>query len=76
MTMEKPGGSAVDQHRRCWAGHGGKTSAGCLRVSGAELGYDTDLEFVFPEGLAVFAAGGDLAFHHGGISLQSWSSPL
>ena len=76
MTMEKPGGSTVDQHRRCWAGHGGKTPAGCLRVSGAELGYDTDLEFVFPEGLAVFAAGGDLAFHHGGISLQELVIPV
>ena len=76
MTMEKPGGSAIDQHRRCWAGYGGKTPTGCLRVSGAELGYDTALEFVFPEGLAVFAAGGDRAFHHGGISLQELVIPV
>src|SRR5690606_5942997 len=71
MLMDKPGGNTVDQHRRCWAGHGGQTPPGCRRVTGAELGYDTDLELIFPEGLAVFRAGGDLAFHHGGISLQA-----
>ena len=76
MMMDKPGGNTVDQHRRCWAGHGGQTPPGCLRVTGAELGYDSDLEFIFPEGLAVFRAGGDLAFHHGGISLQELVIPV
>lgn len=76
MMLDSPGGKVVDQHRRCWAGHGGKTPPGCLRVTGAELGYDSDLEFVFPEGLAVFRAGGDLAFHHGGISLQELVIPV
>ncbi len=76
MLMDKPGGKTVDQHRRCWAGHGGQVSSACLRVTGAELGYDTDLEFIFPRGLAVFRAGGDLAFHHGGISLQEIVVPV
>lgn len=76
MLMDKPGGNTVDQHRRCWAGYGGQTPPGCRRVTGAELGYDTDLEFIFPEGLAVFRAGGDLAFHHGGISLQELVIPV
>ena len=76
MQIENPGGRKVDLHRRCWAGHGGQTPPGCLRVSGAELGYDTDLEFIFPEGLGVFRAGGDLAFHHGGISLQELVVPV
>jgi hypothetical protein len=76
MMMDKPGGNTVDQHRRCWAGHGGQTPPGCLRVTGAELGYDSDLEFIFPEGLAVFRAAGDLAFHHGGISLQELVIPV
>lgn len=76
MLMDKPGGKTVDLHRRCWAGKGGQTPAGCLRVSGAELGYDTDLEFVFPSGLGVFRTGGDLAFHHGGISLQELVVPV
>jgi hypothetical protein len=74
--MDKPGGQTVDQHRRCWAGHGGQTPPACVRVSGSELGYETDLDFVFPKGLAVFKAGGDLAFHHGGISLQEMVVPV
>lgn len=76
MLMDKPGGDTVDQHRRCWAGRGGQTPAAATRVSGAELGYDTDLDFIFPKGLAVFRAGGDLAFHHGGPSLQEMIVPV
>jgi len=76
MMMDKPGGNCVDQHRRCWAGHGGQTPGACIRVSAQELGYDSDLDFIFPKGLAVFKAGGDLAFHHGGISLQEMVIPV
>jgi hypothetical protein len=76
MLMDKPGGQTVDQHRRCWAGHGGQTPAAATRVTGANLGYDTDLDFIFPTGVAVFRAGGDLAFHHGGISLQEMVVPV
>ncbi|WP_160115935.1 PglZ domain-containing protein [Candidatus Halocynthiibacter alkanivorans] len=76
MMMDRPGGNEVDQHRRCWAGHGGQTPTAAVRVSGAELGYQTDLEFIFPQGLAVFKAGGDLAFHHGGCSLQEIVVPV
>jgi hypothetical protein len=47
-----------------------------LRVTGAELGYDTDLDFVFPENTGVFKAGGDLAYHHGGTSLQELVVPV
>lgn len=76
MLMDKPGGDTVDQHRRCWAGRGGHTPTAATRVPGAELGYDTDLDFIFPKGLAVFRAGGDLAFHHGGPSLQEMIVPV
>ncbi|MBK6972681.1 MAG: PglZ domain-containing protein [Sterolibacteriaceae bacterium] len=76
MLMDRPGGDTVDQHRRCWAGRGGQTPTAATRVSGADLGYDTDLDFIFPTGLAVFRAGGDLAFHHGGPSLQEMIVPV
>lgn len=76
MMIDKPGGTCVDQHRRCWAGQGGQTAGACIRASGRNLGYDTDLDFIFPKGLAVFKAGGDLAFHHGGISLQEMVIPV
>ncbi len=76
MIMDRPRGKEVKQHRRCWAGHGGETPSAAVRVTGAELGYQTDLEFIFPRGLAVFKAGGDLAFHHGGCSLQEMVLPV
>lgn len=76
MILDKPGGETVDQHRRCWAGRGGQTSGGCVRVTGPELGYESDLDFVFPQGLGVFPAGGSLTFHHGGISLQELVVPI
>ncbi len=76
MILDKPGGDTVDIHRRCWAGRGGATPPACVRVSGQTLGYDTDLEFLFPRGLAVFRTGGDLAYHHGGTSLQEMVVPV
>ena len=76
MKTDTPGGNTVDLHRRCWIGHGGTTPPGTVRVSGAELGYNTTLDFVFPAGLGVFRAGGGLSFHHGGVSLQELVIPV
>jgi hypothetical protein len=76
MRTDSPGGGRVELHRRCWIGRGGATPAGCVRVAAAALGYASDLEFVFPTGCGVFRAGGDLAFHHGGPSLQELIIPV
>ena len=76
MRTDAPGGDTVELHRRCWIGRGGATPPGCVRVSAAALGYASDLEFVFPIGSGVFRAGGDLAFHHGGASLQELIVPV
>jgi hypothetical protein len=76
MRIDSPGGDTVDLHRRCWIGRGGATPPGTIRVSAAELGYDSDLDFVFPKSLGVFKSGGDLAYHHGGISLQEMVVPV
>ena len=76
MKTEAPGGATVDLHRRCWIGRGGATPAGTIRVPASALGYASDLEFVFPEGGGVLKAGGDLAFHHGGTSLQEMVIPV
>jgi len=76
MRTDAPGGDTVELHRRCWIGRGGATSTGCVRVSAASLGYASDLEFVFPAATGVFKAGGDLAFHHGGPSLQELVIPV
>jgi hypothetical protein len=76
MKTDNPGGDTLDLHRRCWIGHGGSTPAGTVCMTGAELGYHTDLDFVFPNGLGVFKAGGGLSFHHGGFSLQELVIPV
>ncbi|MEU8266376.1 PglZ domain-containing protein [Sphaerisporangium sp. NPDC049002] len=76
MRTDSPGGRTVDLHRRCWIGRGGATPPGCVRVAASALGYDSDLELVFPAGAGVFRAGGDLAFHHGGPTLQEMVIPV
>ncbi len=76
MRIDAPGGDQIELHRRCWIGRGGATPAGCVRVTASALGYDSDLDFVFPRGSGVFKAGGDLAFHHGGPSLQELLIPV
>jgi len=76
MRIDAPGGETVDLHRRCWIGRGGKTPAGCVRVAATALGYESDLDFVFPRGCGVFKSGGDLAFHHGAASLQEILVPV
>jgi hypothetical protein len=76
MRIDAPGGDEIELHRRCWIGRGGATPAGCVRVTASALGYDSDLDFVFPLGSGVFKAGGDLAFHHGGPSLQELVIPV
>lgn len=76
MRIDSPGGDQVELHRRCWIGRGGWTPTACVRVSASDLGYSSDLEFVFPVGCGVFKAGGDLAYHHGGLSLQELVVPV
>ena len=76
MKIDAPGGDTVKLSRRCWVGRGGTTPQGTVRVQGADLGYETDLEFVFPAGAGVFKSGGDLSFHHGGPSLQELAVPV
>jgi hypothetical protein len=76
FRTDNPGGQTIALHRRCWIGRGGANPPGTVRVAGAELGYDTDLDFVFPTGIGVFRAGGNLAYHHGGTSLQELVIPV
>ncbi|MFP4029737.1 MAG: PglZ domain-containing protein [Candidatus Brocadiia bacterium] len=76
MRTDNPGGDIVKLARRCWAGRGGSTPTGAVRVSGVELGYDSDLDFIFPTGLGVFRTQGGLSYHHGGCSLQEMVVPV
>jgi hypothetical protein len=76
MRTDSPGGDTVALHRRCWVGRGGATPPGAVRLTGVDLGYDTDLDFIFPTGLGVFKAGGSLSYHHGAASLQEIVVPV
>jgi hypothetical protein len=73
---DAPGGKTLELHRRCWVGYGGVTPAGAVRLAASEFGYNGSLEFVFPKGIGVFKSGGDLGFHHGGLSLQELIVPV
>lgn len=76
QRIDSPGGDTVELHRRCWVGRGGTNPVATVRVHGAQLGYDTDLDFIFPAGDGVFKAGGDLSYYHGGLSLQELVVPV
>lgn len=76
MKIDNPGGDCVEVHRRAWIGRGGTTPPGTVRLSSSDLGYTGDLDFIFPEGAAVFKTGGGLSYHHGGLSLQELIVPV
>ena len=76
QRIDKPGGDEVCLHRRCWVGRGGSTPPGTVRATAEQLGYAGDLDFVFPSSIAVFKSGGDLAYYHGGLSLQELLVPV
>jgi hypothetical protein len=76
MVTTAPAGETLEIKRRCWIGRGGDTPSSTVRVSGAELGYSGDLEFVFPIGLSVLRAHDGLRYHHGGTSLQEMVIPV
>ncbi len=76
MKLDPPTGAAVEEHRRCWIGKGAAAVPGTVSVKAPELGYDSNLEFVFPRALGVFRSGGGLAYHHGGFSMQELVIPV
>jgi hypothetical protein len=76
MKLDAPIGTQLELHRRCWIGRGPAAAPGTVAIKAPELGYDSNLEFVFPEALGVFKAGGGLAYHHGGFSLQELVVPV
>jgi hypothetical protein len=76
MRIDAPGGDTSNLHRRCWVGKGGATPPGSVRIPRSKLGYDTDLDVVLPASTSVFKSGGDLAYHHGGASLQEMVIPV
>jgi len=80
MKLDAPGGETLDLHRRVWVGRGGAAGgASFLRapLSAFGLSHDPTLEIAVPWGFAGFkAAGGSLAYFHGGLAPQEIVIPM
>jgi hypothetical protein len=76
MRTDAPGGDTVELHRRCWIGRGGATPPGCVRVAASRSATRRTSSSCSRPARGVFKAGGDLAFHHGGPSLQELVIPV
>lgn len=75
-VIEPPKGGAGELHRRGWVGRGAITPPNTIRLRLADAGERSDLDLIAPRGLAVFAAGGDKRFFHGGLSPQELLVPV
>jgi hypothetical protein len=75
-VIDAPKGGAGELHRRGWVGKGAITPANTIRIPLSDAGERSDLDLIAPRGLAVFAAGGDKRFFHGGLSPQELLVPV
>ena len=77
MKIDAPQGRKVEIHRRVWIGSGGTETSSTIKIKANELGYESDLDFIFPSNLGSFKkAGGNKNYLHGGISLQEIIVPV
>ena len=75
MRTDPPGGYTVELHRRGWIGRGGSTPPGASESPRRPLD-TTRPRTSLPSRVGVFRAGGDLAYHHGGPTLQEMVIPV
>lgn len=77
MKIDAPGGNTADLHRRVWVGEGGTAGNAYMRASLKSLGTESDFDLATPWRFAIFkAAGGNLLYFHGGLSLQELIIPV
>ena len=77
MKIDAPGGSTADLHRRVWVGEGGTAGNAYMRAPLKTLGVESDFDLATPWRFAIFkAAGGNLLYFHGGLSLQELIVPV
>ncbi|MFA5011154.1 MAG: PglZ domain-containing protein [Ignavibacteria bacterium] len=75
--IDSPNGRKYELHKRCWIGLGGDNPENTIRISGNKLGFDTDIDFVFPIGNGIFNSPGiENIYVHGGISFQEIIIPV
>lgn len=78
MKLDLPTGEVLEQHRRCVVGEhlgvGGRPDVVVFRA--AEFGLGGGLDLAFPRGINVFRTAGNMAYFHGGLSLQEAVVPV
>jgi len=77
IKINFPNGQGLGPHKRCWIGNGGHNPPNSLRFSSKEFGYNSDIDFVFPDGVGLFTVtGGENNYFHGGLSMQEMVIPV
>lgn len=75
--LDVPSGEILETHRRCVLGRGLGAGEHHVVLRCADVGLGGSLELAFPRGVNVFRkGGGNLAYLHGGISLQECVVPV
>lgn len=76
LKIESPNGETYGLHKRVWIGKGGNNPENTIRFKASDFGYKSELDFVFPKGIAVFkTTGSENDYFHGGLSLQEMVIP-
>lgn len=77
LKIDVPNGDKAELHERVWIGKGGNDHPSTFRVKAKDFGYDSELDFVFPIGTAIFNTPGQEKYYlHSGISLQELIIPV
>lgn len=75
--LEVPSGEVIEKHRRSVVGRELGRGEGYEVLDAGDLGLGGDLDLAFPKGANVFkASGGNMAYFHGGLSLQEVVVPV
>jgi len=77
LKIDSPNGETYGLHKRVWIGKGGNNPENTIRFKASDFGYRSELDFVFPRGIAVFkTTGSENDYFHGGLSLQEMVIPV
>ena len=77
LKIDSPNGETYGLHKRVWLGKGGNNPENTVRFKASDFSYRSELDFVFPRGIAVFkTTGSENDYFHGGLSLQEMVIPV
>ena len=77
LKIDSPNGETYGLHKRVWLGKGGNNPENTVRFKASDFGYRSELDYVFPRGIAVLkTTGSENNYFHGGLSLQEMVIPV